>query len=402
MSTFPVNIYSILIAIAAIISGASIPTSTAAQNIGAALLLFCFFLNFKNFKKIKQFSLRPFSISGILLGIALILGIAWTTVSSDIAWGFFAKMRAYYLIPIFLSILSPPRIRNIFLFSFGIAAAITITISASSALFNHPVFMAIPGDWYIFRTHTYQNYFSALLLISILSGLLSRKIPPSWRGFAISTFLIGTIDILFLVSGRTGQIVYILMLLLILIQWNWRLGLPIGGLIAIAVFSILLNSSTNMSQGLNKAEADIKSYSSGNSNTSIGLRLEWQKNSIKLIKENLFFGHGTGSFKKKYAEILKPGDELLASQNPHNDYLWIGVELGLIGIFLLVSLLISAAWQGRNLEAPWRWVLYAMLIGMGTSTLANSFFTDNITGLSFVLLTCALLNGPKKSLITKC
>lgn len=398
MSIFSKKIYSPLIFFAAIISGASIPTSTAAQNIGAALLLLYFFTKLNNFDDIKNASLKPFSIAGLLLGMALILGIFWTTTNNNAAWGFFIKMRAYYLIPIFLLTLSTTGPRNALLLSFAAATIISIIISIVSALFNHPIFMAIPGDWYIFRTHTYHNYFAALLSTGIFAGLLSKKIPPAWRLIATTILLLGSIDILFLVSGRTGQIIYLLMLLLVLIQWNWRLALPIGAFSAIAAFFILMNFSTNIHQGFNKAELDLQSYSNGNSNTSVGLRLEWHKRSMQLIKEKPFFGHGTGSFKDEYARTLEIGDELLASHNPHNDYLWMGVELGFLGIFLLIALLISAAWQGRNLETPWRWVLYAMLAGMGTSTLANSFFTDNITGLAFVLLTCALLNGPKNLL----
>ena len=160
-------------------------------------------------------------------------------------------------------------------------------------------------------------------------------------------------------------------------------------------FVVLLPKySSTFDFGIKSAESDWTAYSNGNSNTSVGLRLEWQQNSIRLIREKPFFGHGTGSFEGEYARQIGSNDKLLASQNPHNDYLWLSVELGVMGGLLLLGLLLSAAWQGRNLLLAWKWSLYALLLGMGVSTLANSFFTDNITGLAFVLLTCALLNGP--------
>lgn len=389
--------YSYFILFAAAICGASIPISTAAQNIGAALLIIYFITKLNNLYLFKITIIQPFSLAGIALGVALVLGIFSTTASQSEAWRFLIKLRAYYFIPIFLFVLSEEKIRNVFLISFAIGTTISIIISILSAFFNYPVFMAVHGDWFIFRTHTYHNYFAALLCAGIFAGLLSKTIPTPWRAIAIAIFLLGSLDIFFLVSGRTGQIIFLLMLLLIFIQWNWRIGVSIGGLITVTIFLILINFSNSVNQGINKAKSDINLYLNGDSNTPVGLRLEWQKTSIQLIKEKPFFGHGTGSFKNEYNKKIKFNNKLQESNNPHNDYLWLGVELGMTGIFLLISLLLTAAWQGRNLKKQWRWILYSMLMGMAISTLANSFFTDNITGTSFVLLTCALLNGPKNS-----
>ena len=381
---------------AAIVAGAAIPISTAAQNIGAALLLLSFLFEPASWARFKQTCRQPFAIVGLALGGALILGILWTTASQAEAWRFVLKMRAYYLIPIFLLIFSAEKTRVALLLGFAAATLLSIVISCLSAWFNYPVFMAKPGDWFIFRTHTYHNYFAALLAISLLAGLLTGKFAGIWRWLAFFIFTLACYDILFLVAGRTGQLIYVLMLGLILLLWNWRIGLPLVGMVALVGVLILPKYSPAIQMGLHQAQTDLKAYSQGNSDTSVGLRLEWHKNSLQLIKQRPLLGHGTGSFATEHTRILGPGNEVLFSDNPHNDYLWLSVELGVGGGILLLALLLAAAWQGRNLEVAWKWVLYAMLAGMGVSTLANSFFTDNITGLAFVLLTCALLNGPKK------
>ncbi|NOZ35244.1 MAG: hypothetical protein GXO80_08095 [Chlorobi bacterium] len=69
----------------------------------------------------------------------------------------------------------------------------------------------------------------------------------------------------------------------------------------------------------------------------------WEK-TLSLIKEDVIFGHGLSSWK---IEILKYGNKNLHSednitfyQRPHNDYLWILAEQGLIGLFLYLSLFI--------------------------------------------------------------
>ncbi len=378
----------------AILSGAAIPISTAFQNISTLLLLIFVIISPDVWHELRAILKKPFALAGMALGITLLLGTFWTSASPSDAWGFVGKMRAYYLIPIFLLIFMDEKIRSSLLISFAAATFLSVLLSCLSAWFNTPIFKAVPGDWYIFRTHTYQNYFSGLLSIGLLAGLLMNKIPKNWKPLSIICFLLLSYNILFLVSGRTGQLVYLLMLSFILVLWNKKIGLFFCFIIVISSIFILPKYSEVISSGLTNTTSDVKSYSNGDSYSSVGLRLEWHKNSIQIIKENPLFGHGTGSFKTEYAKFLGNGDERLSSENPHNDYLWLSVELGVMGGFLLFILLLSAAWQGRHLEMAWKLTLYAMLMGMGISTLANSFFTDNITGLAFVLLTCALLNGP--------
>lgn len=377
-----------------VISGAAIPISTAAQNIGAAILIITFLVISKRWYQIRDVCVQPFALAGLFLGSILALGTFWSSASPGAAWGFFLKMRAYYLIPVFLLILNQEKSRNYILASFSITTLISVVLSCISAGLDYPLFMAVPGDWFIFRTHTYHNFFAALVGAGILSILISKKLTKIQILLLAAIFILISYDILFLVAGRTGQIVYLLMIFLILILWSWRLGLMLG-LILIAALSIILpRYSPAYNLGIKNAESNLKAYSQGDSNTSIGLRLEWQKNSILLIREKPVIGHGTGSFNVEYERILGSGDPLLMSKNPHNDYLWMGVELGVFGLFSLISLLVAAAWQGRHLRPAWKWTLYSLLVGMGVSTLANSFFTDNITGLAFVILTCALLSGP--------
>jgi O-antigen ligase len=379
---------------AIVISGSAIPTSTAAQNIGAALLIIAFLLTPKTWSQIKYACTQPFGRAGLFLGLLLALGTLWSSASSAVAWGFFLKMRAYYLIPIFILICKEGKMRNYLILSFVVVTFLSVILSCTSAYFNHPILMAEPGDWFIFRTHTYHNFFAALLGTGILATLISKKIPRIYQIILVVILICVSYDILFLVAGRTGQIAYLSMIFLTFILWNWRLGLLLSLIFASALILILPNHSPVFISGLKNAESNLTAYSQGDANTSVGLRLEWQKNSIRLIREKPFFGHGTGSFRGEYERVLGLGDKALMSHNPHNDYLWLGVELGVFGSLALLILMLAAAWQGRHLQPAWKWTLYSLLLGMGISTTANSFFTDNITGLAFVLLSCALLSGP--------
>ena len=384
------------LAAAAIISGLGIPISTALQNIGAALLIISFLFFYKRNEVNKIWS-SPFPATGLLLGVALAVGTLWSNAGLSASWGFVWKLHAYYLIPIFFVVLAPKKYRDYFLIGFTTGTLLSVALSCVFFWLNISAFEATSGDWAVFRTHTYHNFFAAVVGIGILATLLSESISRKSRLLLIFFFIFISYDILFLVNGRTGQIIFVIMIIFSLLLWNWKRGIIFGSAIIVVLSFILPLYSPAYIQGMNNAKSDLSAFSEGNARTSLGLRWIWHKNSVDLIKEKPWIGHGTGSFKSEFERIVKSKDNSPATENPHNDYLWLSVDLGLFGGLLLVGILLSAAWQGRHLMPAWRWTLFSLLLGMGVSTLANSFFTDNISGLAFVLLTCALLNGPKKS-----
>lgn len=378
---------------AVILSGMAIPISTALQNIGFVFLIGVFYILHNSYDALKKAITSPFPLVGLALGFYAVAGLIWTSANFDAALEFIWKLRPYYFAAIFFVIFGVKRFRNWFLISFLLAVLFSVLLSCVSALINHPFYKGIPGDWFVFRTHTYHNFFAAIIGSSLLAALLAMKLSFKAKVMMIIALIVISFDIFFLVVGRTGQIIYLIMLTLVFFLWNWRRGL-IASIALIGVLSVVLPSfSPAFNFGLNSAKSDLEARSQGLMNTSIGLRMVWQENAIKLIKEKPLLGHGTGSFTKEYQRVTGSANTPLATENPHNDYLWLGVELGIIGGLLLLGLLVAAAWQGRHLKPAWRWTLYALLLGMGISTLANSFFTDNITGLAFVLLTSALLNG---------
>jgi len=385
-----------LLLFAAILAGFAIPISTAAQNIGGGLLLLAFLINPQALSFNRDVFRQPFAIAGLAFIGALILGTFWTSVDAVTAWKFILKLRAYFFIPVFLCLFCAPRIRNAMLLGFAVGALVSVAAAFVSYIFEYPMRVGVPGDWAVFRTHTYHNYFAGLLAVGLLAGLLNGKFVGWQKWLAWGAFIFVTHNILFVVPGRTGQLIFLAMLGFLLVLWRWRVGVLLGLSIALAAALILPQHSSAVKLGIAKAQTDMQEYSKGNTDTSIGLRLIWLKDTQQMIMAKPWLGYGTGSFKQEYSRYSGLTTGLRATSNPHNDYIWLTIELGIMGGLLLLGLLVAAAWQGRNLQHPWRSTLYVMLLGMGVATLANSFFVDNITGLAFVLLTCALLNGPKK------
>ena len=77
-----------------------------------------------------------------------------------------------------------------------------------------------------------------------------------------------------------------------------------------------------------------------NKETSIGTRVCLIKNTWNLIKQKPIFGHGTGSFTDIFSSINDETNRIVSNKHktPHNNYLFIGMELGLIGLLIFLSI----------------------------------------------------------------
>ena len=93
------------------------------------------------------------------------------------------------------------------------------------------------------------------------------------------------------------------------------------------------------------ALTNMQNYQSGNNRwNSIASRVSTIKCTIEVIKDNLWFGVGTGdcemSLNKCY---LSYGYISLMNRNPHNQYMQFALRLGVLGFLLFIACLLIPA-----------------------------------------------------------
>ena len=110
----------------------------------------------------------------------------------------------------------------------------------------------------------------------------------------------------------------------------------------------------------------------------MGLRFTFWKYSLKLIAEKPLFGHGTGSYSKEYHRLVQ--DERFASKNPHNEFLMIGVQLGLLGVLIYLGFLASQYYCAKKLPDKEKWLAQGLLLSLIVTSLFNSPFLDHTEG----------------------
>jgi O-antigen ligase len=116
----------------------------------------------------------------------------------------------------------------------------------------------------------------------------------------------------------------------------------------------------------------------------MGLRYSLWENSIKLIQEKPWLGHGTGSFAKEYQRIT--GEQRRNRENPHNEGLLILVQFGLTGFAVYSGFFISQYSSANKMTGTNRWLAQGLLLSLIVTGLFNSPFLDHTEGHWFAVM----------------
>ena len=189
-----------------------------------------------------------------------------------------------------------------------------------------------------------------------------------------------------MLQGRTGYGVLFALLLLWVFSWaKWR-GLLWGFLtVVILLFSMLMFSSTAQDR-LSKIGVHYDAYQTGDTDHSLGKRLEYYRHSFALWTERPVFGYGTGAFSVAYENRVQALNLSEHTRNPHNEYLLIAVQWGSIGLLAFLAFLGSLHYQARALSPPYRALANGLLLTIISSALLNSVFLDFTEGYAFMYL----------------
>jgi O-antigen ligase len=149
-----------------------------------------------------------------------------------------------------------------------------------------------------------------------------------------------------------------------------------------------------------KGVNEINTYSSSPEETSLGIRMVLYKTTWTIIKENPIFGTGTGGFKQRFSAIAAEkysGWQAKPADDPHNQYLFVTVENGLIGLATFLFLLFTLVRQGLKGDSPYgKMAAGCVLAWSATSLFSGHFRTFPEGHLIAVVAGVLLANRPAK------
>lgn len=197
------------------------------------------------------------------------------------------------------------------------------------------------------HTNTIQyGNISMLLGLLCLAGFIWAYQREKQRTFWITACLIGFLlgMIASILSGSRGGWIGTPLIIIYILK-HYKNIIPkkhifIGTIILIGIVSgAYMAPSTGVKTRISQAVSDVSAYQNGQSNTSVGTRFELWRAAFLIIKEKPLLGWGDKGYKDRLSEMKK---EKTANpsiiSHPHNDFLYVGVTRGTLGILSLMLL----------------------------------------------------------------
>ncbi|MBI2509647.1 MAG: O-antigen ligase family protein [Betaproteobacteria bacterium] len=383
---------------AAIALGVSIPISVALDNILLLLVAILWLASGGLHRKLAIVAANPVAVATLALFGMLLAGLAYGTRNPGDGPGYLGKYIDLLFVPLFLSLFQDAVTRARALLALAATLAVIVILSFTIKLSGLPENAYIPGhsgNPVVFKqylTHGILVAFGAFLFAQLAIHAASRRAKLIWSSLAV----LATLNVVLLTQGRTGYVVLAaLALYLSFAQFKWR-GLATALVSLAALAAVLAWVPGPLEQRLKQAAVELEQWRPGQATaTSIGLRLEFYRNSIEIVREHPVLGVGTGGFPKAYAAIVR-GTSQSEAHNPHNEYLMIAAQIGLVGLALLLHLFWRQWRFAARLATPMEADLArALVITIAIGSLFNSLLLDHTEGLLYAWLTGLLFGGLK-------
>ncbi len=334
--------------------------------------------------------IREHRVAAISLMLFAWMGIsmAWSPAplrpSADDWWHY----RELLLIPLAISVIDDAiwcrRILKGFLYGFCIALVVSF-LRWFGVLHD----MGGVGPYAGFGGHT--GFSTMLAFVSFACLWLAREWPARrWAWYALGIVCVG--NLFFINTGRTGHFIFLALLPLAAYSRFRLKGVALGILAACVAAAALYAVSPRVKARTDQMLSDAHKFEQGDVKTNDGLRVGFWKNAVVLIERHVVVGGGMGSFRPEFRLLAESkgqsGDQI--TPNPHNEYLLVWSQTGLVGLALLVWLWAAQWRRGRTLGLNERYLTHGLLVAMIVGDSFNSFILDNLEGHFYALLTVAL------------
>lgn len=363
-----------------------LPFATSMLSLFSTLLLIFWLLSGKFLDLPSLVKTEPVVSVSLLLLILFILGLSYSPTDLPDSLTVLKKYRELIFIPIVISLLKDNEAaRKNCEHCFIVGCIILLLISYAM------YFSFIPNARYgnsIVYHITHSFFMSLLAFWSAHKAIDSVQYRYCWIGI----YLLTLFNLFYIATGRTGMLVFVVLMILFVMQRMSRLQQVIGVLLLTVLLSVAFYTSDNFSSRTRLALHEIQNYEYGASITSLGMRFDWWINSITLIKEKPVIGHGTGSFTAVHDKLIAT-TKIQPTDNPHNEYLLIGVQLGGVGLLVFIALFMVQLFRTHKLPKSEKMFAQGVVVAMITGCFMNSFLFDSHQGHFFALLSAVYFSS---------
>ncbi len=317
----------------------------------------------------------------VLVAIYLV-GTLYSVSDHHERWRDLQKMHWLLMTPILSVLFTDPRWRRRLQNSFLLAMSLTLILSYAKALGwldclgDLPKHLASGNN--VFFEHIVQTFFMDVALFMVGYRVLfeSNNTGKKLYYFYILFLCLGVINLFFMEESATGFLAFVVLMAYLFYQRFSYKGLMYTGLCLSVLMGLSLSQSQLIKTRMHTVKHEYTQYQSGQTISSLGLRLAMAKTSVDLIKQQPWYGYGTGGIKAAMtmklspAQIDRTGLIDYVEISPFNFILQFGL-LGLLGFSLFL------VWQIQGLKYLPRQeaiLMQGFLLAYLASSLINCFF----------------------------
>ena len=274
-----------------------------------------------------------------------LLSVLWSSASPPFIvaqlW-----LYAMLLISPLIALTCPPDLARLALRQFGVAAAV---VGLATALDHLGLLPASPLWHSTVDAHGNQRIVNSLMLsvgVALCLLLAWQQARPRARLAWLGAALLAVLG-LALQDRRTGMValpVLLAVLGLALQGSPWRrLALVLA---VVALSAAAWQFSPGVRNRIDEGISELRTYQSTDAAaTSWGMRLRLAEHTLDMVREKPILGHGVGSWIGQWRQRVQPGLLISIHTTPHDEYLLVASQLGLVGIALLLWLIAGNLWR---------------------------------------------------------
>lgn len=383
-----------------LVTAASLPFSTAATNVFAALALLCWALSGEWRATLHAIAAEPAAWMGFALLAALLVGVSWSMAPPAEALSAIGKYRELALFGITMFLFADARWRQRLLWVF-FAAALALLVVSYAILFGLFHTSDARGTFTTQGAVLLKNHITHGFIMSLLAGgaIIVALRTSGWQRRALGTVsVLAAVNVWFAVQGRTGYIVMsVLLLWLAYARWSVR-GLAAAVIGLALVLAAAWQWAPAFKHRVNQAVAEARDYQvlHAPGEAPVGIRLHFAKRSLDALAQRPLLGAGTGAWGEAFYEATVNDPRFFhdrAHQHPHNEYLMLAVQLGPAGLLLFIALLATVFRRAGRLPPVEAQLARGLVLAFAVGCLFGDFFWDMTEGHVWAVLGGALFGA---------
>jgi len=365
----------------AVATAFSLAVSTALCTVTMVLFLAFWIASGGYRAKLARIRAQPIALWSLALLLMLNLGVVYSSASLDQALDTLRSYRELLYIPLLLTVFNEEQWQRRGYYAFLVAMALTLILSYCK-LFGWPPLGPPKEAYTVFKGRIAHGLLMAYAIYLWAEHFMQQG---RWRWLWGILAALGLVNLLLMIGGRTGHFVFFALIVLFMYRhWRWQ-GLLASGLVVVGLALAASYTSDIFRARMGAMVNDLK-WPEAKVITSGRVRLEFYSNTLGLIMRHPVLGGGTGSFIPEYAELAKE-KALYPTDNPHNEFLLITTQVGLLGLVLLLMLGYRQWRMSYGLRPEYVAAAQGLVVTMAVGSLFNSLLLDFTEGHFYALLT---------------